>query len=214
MAVLLDGTSGTRTGRWLKAMAPQSVMRYLPTVSILGVPLAFVVAREYERGKVSFYGIPEEFVRVGPVDAIAPFFAIAGALWLLFIVGHEVERVGVVAKEAPVMADSWEAGRVTEASRCATFADGLAVRVAVPLAVGILREAADRMLRVTERELAQAVGAYATEGIRVEGAAAAPRAAQPQLEPVDGPVVLVVTGRNIETPLWRRAVEHPELFPG
>jgi threonine dehydratase len=123
-------------------------------------------------------------------------------------------RVGVVAKEAPVMADSWEAGRVTEASRCATFADGLAVRVAVPLAVEILREAADRMLRVTERELAQAVGAYAAEGIRVEGAAAAPRAAQPQLEPVDGPVVLVVTGRNIETPLWRRAVEHPELFPG
>ena len=95
MAVLLDGTSGTRTGRWLKAMAPQSVMRYLPTVSILGVPLAFVVAREYERGKVGFYGIPEEFVRVGPVDAIAPFFAIAGAFWLLFIVGHEVERVGV-----------------------------------------------------------------------------------------------------------------------
>lgn len=126
----------------------------------------------------------------------------------------EALRVGVVAKEAPVMADSWEAGRVTEASHCATFADGLAVRVAVPLAVEILRGAADRMLRVTERELAQAVGAYAAEGIRVEGAAAAPRAAQPQLEPVDGPVVLVITGRNIETPLWRRAVEHPELFPG
>ena len=121
-------------------------------------------------------------------------------------------RVGVVSKEAPVMADSWEAGRVVEASRCATFADGLAVRVAVPLAVEILREAADRMLRVSERELAQAVGAYAAEGIRVEGAAAAPRAALPQLEPVAGPVVLVITGRNIETPLWRRVVDHPELF--
>jgi threonine dehydratase len=122
-------------------------------------------------------------------------------------------RVGVVSKEAPVMADSWEAGRVVEASRCATFGDGLAVRVAVPLAVEILGEAADRMLRVSERELARAVGAYAAEGIRVEGAAAAPRAALPQLEPVAGPVVLVVTGRNIETPLWRRAVEHPGLFP-
>ena len=123
-------------------------------------------------------------------------------------------RVGVVSKEAPVMAESWEAGRVVEASRCATFADGLAVRVAIPLAVEILREAADRMLRVSERELARAVGAYAAEGIRVEGAAAAPRAALALLEPLDGPVVLVVTGRNIETPLWRRAVEHPELFPG
>jgi threonine dehydratase len=122
-------------------------------------------------------------------------------------------RVGVVSKEAPVMADSWEAGQVVEPGRCATFADGLAVRVAVPLAVEILREAVDRMVRVSERELARAVGAYAAEGIRVEGAAAAPRAALPQLEPVGGPIVLVVTGRNIETPLWRRAVEHPELFP-
>jgi hypothetical protein len=95
MAMLLDGTSGTRTGRWLKAMAPHSVVRHLPTVSVLGVPLAFVVAREYERGKASFYGVPEEFVRVGPVDAIAPFFAIAGVLWLLFIAMHEAERVGI-----------------------------------------------------------------------------------------------------------------------
>jgi threonine dehydratase len=122
-------------------------------------------------------------------------------------------RVGVVSKDAPVMADSWEQGRVVEPGRCATFADGLAVRVAIPLAVEILRDAVDRMLRVSERELARAVGAYAAEGIRVEGAAAAPRAALPQLEPVDGPVVLVVTGQNIETPLWRRAVEHAELFP-
>jgi threonine dehydratase len=125
----------------------------------------------------------------------------------------EALRVGVVAKEAPVMAESWEAGRVVESSRCATFADGLAVRVAIPLAVEVLGEAADRMLRVSERDLARAVGAHAAEGIRVEAAAAAPRAAQPQLEPVDGPVVLVVTGRNIETPLWRRAIEQPELFP-
>ena len=69
------------------------------------------------------------------------------------------------------------------------------------------------MRSAAQRELAQAVGAYAAEGIRVEGAAAAPRAALPQLERVDGPVVLVVTGRNIETALWRRAVEQPELFP-
>lgn len=39
-----------------------------------------------------------------------------------------------------------EAGRVVESGRCATFADGLAVRVAVPYTVGVLRSAADRML--------------------------------------------------------------------
>src|SRR5918996_1313762 len=53
-------------------------------------------------------------------------------------------RVGVVAKEAPVMKLSWEAGRPVETALCATFADGLAARVAVPLAVEIVAKAADR----------------------------------------------------------------------
>ena len=37
-------------------------------------------------------------------------------------------RVGVVASEAPVMADSFDAGRPVESDRSGTFADGLAVR--------------------------------------------------------------------------------------
>ena len=94
MTILLNGTSGTRTSRWLK-VAPQSAVRHISTIGVIGVPLAFVVARQYERGKASFYSIPEEFVRVGPIDALAPFIAIAGILWLLFIAMHEVERVGI-----------------------------------------------------------------------------------------------------------------------
>lgn len=43
-------------------------------------------------------------------------------------------RVGVAAKEAPVMAQSWAAGRPVTSDRSATFADGLAVRVAIPYA--------------------------------------------------------------------------------
>src|SRR5215211_5001477 len=122
-------------------------------------------------------------------------------------------RIGVVSTAAPVMADAWDAGRIVDAGRCATFADGLAVRVAIPYAVEVLLEAADRMVRVTERQLAYAVGAYAAEGVRVEGAAAAPRAALARLEPIDGPTVLVITGRNIEPQLWRRAVDSPDSFP-
>jgi hypothetical protein len=30
---------------------------------------------------------------------------------------------------------------------------------------------------------------------------------------VEGALVLVVTGRNIDDELWRRAVERPESFP-
>src|SRR5581483_8330287 len=44
----------------------------------------------------------------------------------------ETLRVGVVAAEAPVMADSFDAGRPVHGERSATFADGLAVRVPSP----------------------------------------------------------------------------------
>ena len=123
------------------------------------------------------------------------------------------ERIGVASTAAPVMIESWEAGRVVESDRSATFADGLAVRVAIPVAVAVLGEVASRMVGVTEREIARAVGAFARAGIRVECAAAAGLAALPHLEDDDGPIVLVVTGRNIDDELHARAVERPETFP-
>jgi threonine dehydratase len=125
----------------------------------------------------------------------------------------EVERVGVVAKAAPCMALSWEAGEPVTCESAATFADGLAVRVAIPLAVEVLGEVASRMLQVSEREIALAVGAYAAAGIRAEGAAAAALAAVPQLAEVSDPPVLIVTGRNIDDDLFKRACVEPETFP-
>jgi threonine dehydratase len=126
---------------------------------------------------------------------------------------REGERVGVVAKEAPVMALSVAAGHPVECDRCATFADGMAVRVAVPLAVTELVGLRVRMVEVSERALARAIGAFDAAGIRVEGSAAASLAALTEVGEVDGPVVLIVTGRNIDDELHRRAVEDPESFP-
>jgi threonine dehydratase len=127
----------------------------------------------------------------------------------------ETEVVGVAAKDAPVMALSFDAGKPVACDRMATFADGLAVRVAIPEAVALVDGVVDRMLVVSEREMAEAVRAYQDAGIRVEGAAAAALAALPQLGdvPREGPVVLLVTGRNIDDALHRRAVERPETFP-
>jgi threonine dehydratase len=125
----------------------------------------------------------------------------------------QVERIGVVAKEAPCMALAWEAGEPVPTDRSATFADGLAVREAIRLAVDVLGEFASRMLQVSERDMARAVGAYADVGIRAEGAAAAALAALPQLDDVADPLVLVVTGRNIDDDLFRRARAEPESFP-
>jgi threonine dehydratase len=122
--------------------------------------------------------------------------------------------IGVVAKEAPVMALSWQAGRAVECGRMTTFADGLAVRVAIPEAVTLLDRVVDRMVPVSERAIALAMGAVARAGIRLEPAAAAGLAALPEISDVEGPIVAVLTGRNVDDEVWRRAVENPDAFPG
>ena len=134
--------------------------------------------------------------------------------------------LGVVAKEAPVMALSMEAGHPVECDRCATFADGMAVRVAIPSVVKELRRGYP-MGMVSEREIARAVGDYDAAGIRAEGAAAAALAEfrntgwgrpagsdDPPFRMAEHePTVVIVTGRNIDDDLHRRCVEDPDSFP-
>jgi threonine dehydratase len=161
-----------------------------------------------------YEAIGEEILRQlgrAPARVIVP----VGNGALLIGVGRALGGVaGVVAKDAPVMALSVEAGRPVECDRAATFADGMAVRVAIPLAVEeICRLGPVPMHRVSERAMARAVGDFASAGIRVEGSAAAGLAAFRALEPDDDPTVLIVTGRNIDDELHRRAVEEPDSFP-
>jgi threonine dehydratase len=166
------------------------------------------------------YGvIAEEILDQSPSPPAALVVPVGNGA-LIYGIGRALKRrspetllVGVAAKEAPVMALSFDARRPVESDRMATFADGLAVRVAIPEAVALVDAVVDRMLLVSERRMAEAVGAFDRSGIRVEGAAAAGLAALPDLPALEGPVVLVVTGRNIDPELHRRAVERPESFP-
>ena len=116
-------------------------------------------------------------------------------------------RVAVSAAEAPAMWESWRAGEPVDSDRCATFADGLAVRVAIPLAVRELNALAQRFELVDENELEQGVRVYAAAGIRVEGAAAAPLALALR-EELPRPTVLIVTGGNIDDGLLHRILTH------
>jgi threonine dehydratase len=135
------------------------------------------------------------------------------------IAGRMAERhpdcavVGVVAKNAPALALSVAAGEPVRGELCDTFADGMAIRAPVPAAVAALSRLGVPLVQVSERALARGVGAYHRAGIRVEGSAAASLAALELLLPVDGTEVLLITGRNIDDELHRRAVEEPESFP-
>jgi threonine dehydratase len=120
--------------------------------------------------------------------------------------------VGAVPKAAPVMYESLRAGRPVDGLASETFADGLAVRVAIPRAVELLRELNIELTLVSEREIAEGVRALAEAGIRAEGAAGAAVAAALRVD-ADS-VAVVVTGRNVDDDLWQRAVERPESFSG
>jgi threonine dehydratase len=111
------------------------------------------------------------------------------------------ERIAVAAAEAPAMWESWRAGRPVDSDRSGTFADGLAVRVAIPLAVRELNPLTQRFELVSEAELEAAVRKYAAAGIRVEGAAAAPLALALR-EELPRPLVLIVTGRNVDDDVY------------
>jgi threonine dehydratase len=123
-----------------------------------------------------------------------------------------VERVGVVAKAMPVMADAFASERTVTMNDGTTIADGLAVRVPIPLAVRRLRDALDVVLRVSERAIAAALVACHDAGLRVEPSAAAGFAALAQLAS-DGPVVVIVTGRNFDEDVLARARSDLDSFP-
>jgi threonine dehydratase len=121
--------------------------------------------------------------------------------------GPAVTHVGVVAREMPVMAASYAAGRAVEVPAGTTIADGMAVRVAIPLAVERLATAVDRIVEVSERAIAAALSACHEASVSVEPSAAATLAAlrdTTDLAPRSA-VVLVLTGRNVDATLVERA---------
>jgi len=72
------------------------------------------------------------------------------------------------------------------------------------------------MVRVSERAMAAALVACHDAGVPVEPSAAAAVAAVRDGAGVAGagPVVLVMTGRNVDAALVERARRNPDSFPG
>ena len=89
--------------------------------------------------------------------------------------------VGVVSAHATTYADSLAAGQVVQAPVSTQLADGMACRIADPAALDILLPHLDRIVRVTDGEVAQAMrDLYADTHNIAEGAGAASFAAAMQ----------------------------------
>ena len=128
---------------------------------------------------------------------------ISGVIAVRDLLGLRTQVIGVVAAGADAMALSYAAGEVVETNVAHTFADGLACRVPNPEALAMICGGAERIVRVTDDAIAQAVRlVYRTTHNVLEGAGAAAVAAlaQEAQDLTDEKVAVIATGGNIDAP--------------
>jgi threonine dehydratase len=117
--------------------------------------------------------------------------------------------VGVVSAHATAYKDSFEAGRIVEVPVSTQLADGMACRVPDEEALAIIRREVDRIVAVTDDEVAEAMRIYFSDTHNVaEGAGAAPLAAAlQQREAFAGlSLGLALTGGNVDRALFARVL--------
>lgn len=136
------------------------------------------------------------FVPIGAGSGICATIMARDAL------GLNTKIIGVVSEHAQTAKLSAEAGRVIETDSARTFADGIAVRVPVPSALDIYAAGTEKIVTVTEDDVAKAIRLYYTATHNIaEGAGAAPLAAAMRYrDSLKGQKVgVILCGGNIDT---------------
>lgn len=117
------------------------------------------------------------------------------------LLGLSTEIVPVVTEAAPAYKLSLEGGRIIETETAHTFADGMACRQPVQPALDVLGSGSERVISVSEDEIADAIRVlFADTHNLAEGAGAAGLAAMVKdRERLDGKKVgVILTGGNID----------------
>jgi threonine dehydratase len=133
---------------------------------------------------------------------------ICGTILARDALGLKTKVVGVVADTAQAAKLSVEAGKLVETGPTATFADGMAVRVPVAAAYEIYATGAERIVSVSDVEIAEATRLlYRSTHNVAEGAGAAATAALMQeRNRMQGKAVgVILSGGNIDT-AWLKEV--------
>jgi threonine dehydratase len=116
--------------------------------------------------------------------------------------------VGVISEHANMYRLSLEAGRPVAINACETFADGMAVRIPSEEAFDIIRAGADRLVEVSDDEIAEGIRVlYADTHTLAEGAGAAAFAGlTKERDKLQGKKAgVIVSGQNIDRP-WMATV--------
>ena len=126
---------------------------------------------------------------------------ICGCIAARDALGRDTRIVGVVSEHAQTAKLSFEAGHPVATASARTFADGMAVRVPVDEALAIYGTGAERIVAVSEAEVAEAIRTYYHDTHNLaEGAGAAPLAALMQeKDAMTGrKVAVILCGGNID----------------
>jgi threonine dehydratase len=118
--------------------------------------------------------------------------------------------VGVQAERAPAYTLSWRAHDVISTDTCDTIADGLATRIPQIDNVRAITRLVDDIVLVSDEAIVAAMRRLLLdEHIVAEPAGAASTAAALQLQRLDGPATLVVTGANLSAAMLERLAGSP-----
>jgi threonine dehydratase len=126
---------------------------------------------------------------------------ICGTIIVRDALGLKTRVVGVVSTQADAVKLSFEAGRLIETASADTFADGMAVRVPVAEAFAIYAKGADRIVAVSDDEVAEAMRIYYRDTHNLaEGAGAAALAALMKERPAmqNKEVGVILSGGNVD----------------
>src|SRR5690348_719995 len=148
-------------------------------------------------------GLDTVYVPIGLGSGICGMIAAREAL------GLRTKIVGVVAENAPAYALSFAAGRAITTETADTLADGVACRVPREEAVEIINRWAERIVAVSEEEIAAAMRFYFSDTHNVaEGAGAAPLAAllKERTAMERHRVGLVLSGGNVDREVYARVL--------
>jgi threonine dehydratase len=133
---------------------------------------------------------------------------ICGVISARDALGHRARIVGVVAEGANTYSRSLAAGRIVPTNSAVTFADGMAVRMPDAAALDVIRRGADRIVEVSDDEIAEAVRIiYSATHNCAEGAGAAALAAlvKERERRRGGSAAVILSGHNIDR-AWMQAV--------
>ena len=175
-------------------------LHMLPSFDRLPVQGVGTYALELLRGARDLDAV---YVPIGLGSGICGVIAARNALNL------RTKIVGVVSERAPCYALSFAEKRPVATPRADTFADGMACRTPVAEAVQIINRWAERVVTVSEEQIAAAMRLYFSAAHQVaEGAGAAPLAALLAEPPsVRGRhVALVLSGGNVDAEVYRRVL--------